>query len=98
MLFEGFQQQRSPHKFTGVAVRDPQGAWARAGDLTGVGWGAAQALTYGRTRALVVTRRRGRLAWAVGRTDGGFGAFPRIASGVGAHASAVNPSGDTLVA
>ena len=98
MLFEGFQQQRSPQKFTGVATRVPQGAWARRDDLTGIGWGAAHALLYGRTRALVVTRRGDRLVWAVGRTDGSFGAFRRIAAGVGAHASAVDPSGDALVA
>ena len=97
-LFEGFQQTQDPQKFTGVAVRDPQGTWTRAGDLAGVGWGAAQMLVYGRTRTLVVTRRGNRLVWAVGRADGSFGAFRQIASGAGAHASATNPSGDAIVA
>ena len=97
-LFEGFLQQRRPQRFTGIAGRGPGGGWTRPGDVAGVGWGSAQALTYGRTRALLVTRRRHRLVSATGRTDGTFGAFRQIAAAAGAFSAAANPSGDALVA
>ena len=97
LLFEGFHQA-TRRTFTGVAVRDAGGAWASRGDLQGVGWGAAQAHAYGRTRTLLVTRRGRDLVWATGRTDGTFGSFRRIASPVGSIASAANPSGDAVAA
>jgi len=97
-LFEGFVQQRRPQRFTGIVTRSPSGGWARPGDVAGVGWGSAQAHTYGRTRALLVTRKGTRLVWATGRSDGTFGTFRQIAAGAGAFSSAANPSGDALVA
>jgi hypothetical protein len=97
-LFEGFLQQRGPQRFTGIATRGPGGGWTSPGDVAGVGWGSAQALTYGRTRAVLVTRQRHRLVSAMGRTDGRFGGFRQIAAAAGAFSAAANPSGDALVA
>jgi hypothetical protein len=97
-LFEGFLQQRQPQRFTGIATGGPGGGWTRPGDVAGVGWGSAQALIYGRTRALLVTRQRHRLVSATGRTDGKFGAFRQIAAAAGTFSAAANPSGDALVA
>jgi hypothetical protein len=109
VLFEGFSQSQVPQRFSGVAVRGPDGTWSRAGDIAGIGWGSAQALLYGRTRALLLTRQvsgfgrfhraRFRLVWAIGRSDGSrFGSFRRIAASASVPAAAANPAGDALVA
>jgi hypothetical protein len=69
IVFEAFDQRRSPARFTGSALRAPGGSWTRTADVAGIGWGAARAHTYGRTRALLITRQvtgRDAVAYATG--------------------------------
>ena len=88
IVFEAFNQQRSPSRLTGQALRAPTGGWTRLADIRGVGSGSAAVHPYARSRALLITREvtgfgrfnraRFRLVWALGRTDGGSGAFRQI--------------------
>jgi len=108
LLFEGITQGPSPHRFTGTVVRAPDGGWTRTPDIADIGWGSAQALLYGRTRALLVARQvtrfgafhraRFRLVWAPGRSDGRFAAFRTIDTSADPPAVAADPAGDALVA
>lgn len=108
IVFDGFDQQRSPARFTGRALRAPGGGWSRLPDIGGIGWGAARVHLYARTRALLITRQvtgygrfnraRFRLVWAVGRTNGTFGAFRPIDSSADVPSSAANGAGDAIVA
>ena len=105
-LFEGFRQDAG--RFTGIAVRDPAGAWTRAADLRGIGWGGARLLPAGGSATTVVARRvtgfgrfhraRYELVWAPGGTDGSVGRLRRLARSAGAPAAASGPDGSALVA
>ena len=105
--WEGFAQD-GDRKFTAVDVRDPAGGWRRAPDLTGLGWGQAQIHTYGRTRALLVSAQvvsinqygdeRLRLVYALGHSDGAFGALHPIADDVDRPISAANRTGAAVAA
>jgi hypothetical protein len=93
-------------RFTAVAVRG-NGGWRAAPDLAGIGWGDARIHLYGRTRALLVAHQitsvtrhgeeRARLVYALGHSDGAFGALQPIAGDVDFSASAANRRGDAVV-
>src|SRR6185503_2541011 len=84
------------------------GAWTRAADLRGIGWGGARLLSAGGSATTVVARRvtgfarfhraRFELVWARGGTDGSVGRFRRLARSAGAPAAASGPDGSALVA
>jgi hypothetical protein len=107
-LFESFAADRPSPRFTGIALRGTNGTWSPPTAVAGIGFGSAQAFTYGRTRVLLVTRQvtgygryhraRFRLVWAPGSISGPFGAYRQIAASADAPAAAVNPAGDALVA
>jgi hypothetical protein len=107
LSWEGFEQTGG-RKFTAVDVREPAGGWRRAADLAGLGWDQAQIHLYGRTRALLVSRQvtsinqygdgRFRLVYALGRSDGTFGALHPIAEDVDFPISAANRTGAAVAA
>jgi hypothetical protein len=104
-LFESFAADR---RYTAIALRGANGVWGTPAEVPGIGFGAAQAFTYARTRVLLVTlqvtgygryhRARFRLVWAPGSISGPFGAYRQIAASAGPPSVAVNPAGDALVA
>lgn len=108
LSWEGFDQRRSPQKFTALDVRAPGGGWRRAADPSGITWGGAQIHLYSRTRAILISRQtsglgrfnraRFRLVYAYGRSDGAFGALHTIAESAEQFTSAANRAGDVLVA
>jgi hypothetical protein len=105
--WEGFDRAGN-RKFTAVDVRDSAGAWRRAPDLAGLGWDQAQIHAYGRAQALLVSGQvtsttqygdtRIRLVYALGRSDGIFGALHPIAQHVDFPISAANRSGGAVAA
>ncbi len=108
LLWEGFRQPSGP-RFTGVATLAPASSdWTRASDLSGIGWGNAQAVPYGTSRVLLASaqvtgfgrfhRANFRLVSIVGRTDGTLAAPRAIAPSTGAFALAANGTGRALVA
>lgn len=107
LSWEGLDQA-SGRKFTAVDVRDVAGTWRRAPDLAGLGWGYAQIHAYGRSRTLLVSGQvtsttqygdtRIRLVYALGHSDGTFGALHPIAQHIDFPISAANRSGGALAA
>jgi hypothetical protein len=99
---------RVPPAFGGLASRDPAGGWQRPPDIAGVEPASAQIHLYGQQRALLVGREseygaapgvpRRRLVTADGQSDGGFGPLRTLDDFTVAGWSAVNRSGDAVVA
>ena len=99
---------RVPPAFGGLATRDAAGGWQRPPDVAGVEPQSAQIHLYGQQRALLVGREsqdgaapgvsRRRLMAADGQSDGGFGQLQTLDDFTIAAWSAVNRSGDAVVA
>ena len=102
LLWNGVASPDQP-RFTGMASRAPVSGWTRLANLSGVGWGNAEALQYATTRVLSVcgpvasvgrfNRAKPRLVAAYGRSDGsGLGKWQTLAPYETGFAAAAAPS------